>query len=163
MTSADSAFKKKELIFLSVLALVAMTLITVAVIPSLKNSVKEALIPDKRTVLAKVSGKLSAEGPKLVILKIRTQDTINLEVYTLEDDGSMNLLTKLPLYSTRDGYFHLQGSATNLAVTDVDKDGTLEIVAPTYDEQMVPRLNIFRFNEESRSFDRATAPEGFEH
>lgn len=163
MTSADSAFKKTELFFLGVLALVAMALMTVAVVPSLRTAVKGALLPETRNVLAKVSGKLNAEGPKLMILKIKSQGTLSLEVFTMEDSGSLSLLAKLPLFANKDGYFHLQGSATNLALTDVDKDGTLEIVAPTYDDQMVPRLNVFRFNPETHTFDRATAPEGFEN
>ncbi|HEY1078908.1 MAG TPA: hypothetical protein VGE46_02390 [Bdellovibrio sp.] len=67
-------------------------------------------------------------------------------------------MSKIPLFDARDGHVLMQGNATNLAITDVDKDGQLEIVVPTYDDQSVPRLNIFRYNPLNKAFDRATAP-----
>lgn len=160
--SNDSAFKKTEIILMAVLAVVAMTLVTIAVVPNLRSKVKEAFSSSSREVLAKVSGKIGPNGPHLTVLKIKSGGHLSLEVYSEEENGSLALMTKLPLFEARDGHFLLQGNATNLALTDVDKDGNLEIVAPTYDEQMVPRLNIFRFNPESKAFDRASAPAGFE-
>lgn len=161
MTNSDSSFQKKEVILILCLALVAMTLITIAVIPQWRTSVKDLLITDSREVIAKLNGSLSAQGPNVTILKIKNNTGISLEVYFLNQDEGMVLMAKLPLYETRDGYFLLQGNATNLALTDVDKDGNPEIVAPTYDEQMVPRLNIFKFNPGTKSFDRMTAPKDF--
>lgn len=162
MTTSDSTFKKTELALMGILALVAMTLVTVAVVPSLRTKVKESLVSSDREVIAKVSGLLTAEGPQVTVLKIRSLNALTLEVYTQDSEGGLNLLAKIPLFEVRDGHFFLKGNATNLALTDVDKDGNLEIVAPTYDDQMVPRLNIFRYNKNANSFDRATAPEGFQ-
>lgn len=160
--SNDSAFKKTEIILMATLAVVAMTLVTVAVLPPLRSKVKEAFSSDGREVLAKISGKIGPNGPHITVLKIKSGSVLSLEVYSQDDDGNLTLMTKLPLFEARDGHFLLQGNATNLALTDVDKNGTLEIVAPTYDEQMIPRLNIFRYNPDSKAFDRASAPEGFE-
>ncbi|KYG69085.1 hypothetical protein AZI87_07645 [Bdellovibrio bacteriovorus] len=162
MTSSDTTFKNKELVLMAVLALVAMALVTVAVVPSLRNKVKDAFLSSERNVVAKVSGSLSSEGPRVTVLKIQSKNSLSVEVFSQNEGGEMVLLAKLPLFENRDGYFLFKGNATNLALTDVDKDGSLEIVAPTYDDQMVPRLNIFRFNPVTKSFDRVTAPEGFE-
>jgi hypothetical protein len=158
----DSAFKKTEILIMAVLAVVAMTLVAVAVVPDLRAKAKEMFMSSGRNVIAKVSGKVGPEGPMITVLKIKNQNNLSLEVYSHDEEGSLTLLTKIPLFEARDGHFLLQGNATNLALTDVDKDGTLEIVAPTYDEQMVPRLNIFRYNPQTKFFDRASAPEGFE-
>ncbi|MNT49614.1 hypothetical protein D3C72_1864780 [compost metagenome] len=136
-----------------------MALLTVAIIPSLRNSVKEIFSSSERIILAKVSGNITAEGPKVTVLKIRSKDTLALEVYS-DDPGQENtLIAKIPLFETKDAFFVVNGNATNLALTDVDKDETMEIVAPTYNEQMVPRLNIFKYNRASKSFDRVNAPE----
>lgn len=159
---AESTFKKKEIILMGVLALVAMTLVTVAVIPSFRTQIKETLMTMDRDVIAKVSGQLGPDGPKVMVLKIKSKNNLSLEVFATDTPEGMTLLAKIPLYETRDGYFLLQGNATNLALTDVDKDGTVEIVAPTYDDQMVPRLNIFRYNPATKSFDRVSAPENFQ-
>lgn len=161
MTNNDSPKNKREIILIVILALVAMTLVTVAVIPPLRNRIKASFILSDRDVIAKVSGSLSSKGPQITVLKIKNKNTINIEVFAVDEDEGLSLMTKLPLYETRDGHFLLQGNATNLALTDVDKDGVLEIVAPTYDEQMVPRLNIFKYNLDSNSFDRMTAPVDF--
>lgn len=158
----DSAFKKSEILLMAILAIVAMTLVTIAVVPNLRTQVKEAFTPAQREVIAKVSGEIGPNGPHITVLKIKNGNTLGLEVYSQDENGSLTLMTKLPLFETRDGHFLLQGNATNLALTDVDNDGNLEIVAPTYDDQMIPRLNVFRFNPDSKSFDRASAPEGFE-
>lgn len=161
MTTAESSFKKNEIALMGVLALIAVTLVTVAVIPSFRTKIKETFISSDRDVIAKVSGSLSPEGPQVTILKIRSKNSLFLEVYTTKESGSTSLIAKLPLFETRDGYFLLRGNATNLALTDVDKDGNPEVVAPTYDEQMVPRLNIFKYNSTGESFDRMAAPEDY--
>lgn len=156
-TPSESTFKKTELTLMAVLAIVAMAVITAAVIPSLRMKVKNSLISADRNIVAKVSGNLTAEGTQVTILKIKSKDSISLEVYADSLEGQ-TLMTKIPLAESRDGYFLLQGNATNLAITDVDDDGNQEIVAPTYDDQMIPRLNIFRYNSATKSLDRVNAP-----
>lgn len=158
MNSQESTFRKKEIVLMSILAVLAMVLLTVAIIPSFRTSVKEIFSSSERSILAKVSGNITAEGPRVTVLKIRSKDTLTLEVYS-DDPGQENtLIAKIPLFETKDAYFVVNGNATNLALSDVDNDELMEIVAPTYNEQMVPRLNIFKYNRASKSFDRVNAP-----
>ena len=158
MNSQESTFQRKEIVLMSVLAVLAMILLTVAIIPNFRNSVKEIFSSSERSILAKVSGNITAEGPRVTVLKIRSKDTLTLEVYS-DDPGQENtLIAKIPLFETKDAYFVVNGNATNLALSDVDNDELMEIVAPTYNEQMVPRLNIFKYNRASKSFDRVNAP-----
>ncbi|MNL29108.1 hypothetical protein D3C87_1507820 [compost metagenome] len=148
---------KKEYILLSLLAAIAMAVTTVAVVPSLKNKARDFFVKGDRSILAKVEGSLTADGPRVTVLKIKTQGELSVEVYEQKDEG-LHLMSRLTLDENRDGYFSLQGNATNLALTDVDGDGVMEVVAPTYDDQMVPRLNIFKYNAEAKSFDRVNSP-----
>lgn len=160
MTSKnDTAFSQKELILMIALAAVAMAVTTVAVVPSLRAKVKSAFFLEDREIIAKVSGRISSSGPRVTVLKIKSKDGLSLEIYDMDGPEGMTLITKIPLAESRDGYFALQGNATNLALTDVDRDGAMEIVAPTYDDQMVPRLNIFKYNPNTKNFDRVSAPE----
>jgi hypothetical protein len=159
MNSQESTFHKKEIILMSILAVLAMILLTVAIIPSFRNSVKEIFSSSERVILAKVSGNITVDGPRVTVLKIRSKDSLSLEVFS-DDPGQENtLIAKIPLFETKDAYFVVNGNATNLALSDVDNDETVEIVAPTYNEQMVPRLNIFKYNRASKSFDRVNAPD----
>lgn len=162
MTNGDPKLKNSELLLMTTLAILAMALITIAVVPQLRLMVKNKLFGFNREIIAKVEGDITPTGPHVTVLKIKTHSSLFLEIFTPNEDKELTLLTKIPLYETRDGHFFIKGNATNLALTDVDNDGQLDIVAPTYDEQMVPRLNIFRYNKETQSFDRVTAPEGFE-
>ncbi|WP_413291988.1 hypothetical protein ACLSU7_11235 [Bdellovibrio sp. HCB185ZH] len=160
MTSkTDSTFTKKEIILMVGLAIVAMIVTTIAVIPNLRTSVKDLFSPDSRVVIAKVSGSLTPQGPKVTVLKIQSKNFLELEVYNLEGSDGMTIMAKIPLAESRDGYFSLKGNSTNLALTDVDGDGTSEIVAPTFDDQMVPRLNIFKYNSTTHGFDKVSSPE----
>ncbi|MGZ3774183.1 MAG: hypothetical protein ACXVCN_10730 [Bdellovibrio sp.] len=143
---------------MALLAVIAMALIAAAVIPSARVSIKNFLLNSDRTVLAKVSGNLTSQGPQVTVLKIKTKESLSLEIYS-NAPQSQTLMAKVPLSESQDGYFLLQGNATNLAIADIDKDGDSEIVAPTYDDQMIPRLNIFKYNSATKSFDRVNAPQ----
>jgi hypothetical protein len=156
---SDSTFSKKELILMIALAVIAMAVTTIAVIPSLRTSVKEALSLENREILAKVSGSLTQNGPRVTVLKIKNKNYLELEIYNMDGGEGLTLMAKIPLSETRDGYFSLKGNATNLAITDVDNDGISEIVAPTYDDQMIPRLNIYKYNPQTKGFDKVSSPE----
>lgn len=158
--NSESSFSKKEMTGLIILAVLAMLVTTVAVVPSLRTQVKDFFIGEERTILAKVGGNIGPQGPKVTALKIRSKEGLSLEVYSNTAEEGLVLIAKINLYEKRDGYFSLKGNATNLALVDVDKDGLMELVAPTYDDQMIPRLNVFKYNDQSKHFDRVNAPEG---
>lgn len=137
--------------------LVAATLAatTVAVVPSLRSKAKALFQDTDRTLLAKASGRLTLAGPDITALKVKQEGRLFIEIYKLNIvDGSLELLTKLLLPESRDAFFTFQGNATNLALGDLDADGTLEVLAPTYDDEMVARLNVYKYNPESQQFDR---------
>ncbi|HEY1078909.1 MAG TPA: hypothetical protein VGE46_02395 [Bdellovibrio sp.] len=85
MSNSESTFKKWELGLMACLGIIAMALITVAVVPSLRNSVKNAFLSANRDILAKVSGRLSADGPQITVLKIKSKNTIFIEIYSQEE------------------------------------------------------------------------------
>ncbi|MBX2987954.1 MAG: hypothetical protein KF802_08650 [Bdellovibrionaceae bacterium] len=137
-----------------------LALVTVlAVIPPLRARIRAFFLPETRQILAKTSGYITPRGPFVSVFKISEGGSLMLEIYTTPDDqGNPQLLQKIPLNEIRDGYVNFQGNATNLALSDTDHDGALDILAPTFDEQMTPRLNVFRYNEDLRTFERASAP-----
>lgn len=157
---SESSFSKNEKLWVIVLSLIMMGLTTVAVVPSLRTKAKALIKSDGRHILAKVNGRATPESPRFTILKISEPEGLSLEIYTLEESsGKMILTSKIRLSEKRDAFFSFQGNATNLAFTDIDGDGSLEIVAPAYDDQMVARLNIFKYNPDTKNFDRMVSPE----
>lgn len=137
------------------LVVLALVMITVASSPELRGKVRSWTQIDKRQIVAKTSGYLQAQGPWLTVLKIMDGDGFWLEVYTSEkEDTPVTLISRIALTEKKDAYFQFQGNATNLVLTDVDQDGKMEIIAPTYDDQMVPRLNVYKYNANINGFER---------
>jgi len=157
---SKKSFFSAESLFIGGLVVLALLVTTVALTPSFRQNVRDFFNPDQRTILAKISGDLTGHGFHVTVLKIQTRDTIVLEVYGVENPETSNLLAKITLPEKRDGYFQLKGNATNLGLVDVDGDSILEIIAPTFDDQMVARLNIYKFNADTKGFDRMNAPPG---
>lgn len=143
--------QRTAIIFLIFLALACTT---VAVVPSLRLKAKALVSSEQRTILAKVEGALGPNGPKVTVLKIESADGLSLEIFENIEDGQASLLAKIRLDEKRDAHFTYQGNATNLAIGDMEGDGTMEIFAPAFDDQMIARLNIYKFNPDTKSFDR---------
>jgi hypothetical protein len=161
MESKKSSFSAESLL-IGGLLLLALLVTAVAITPSWRQGVRDLFLPEQRTILAKVSGDLTGQGLHVMVLKIQMRDTLVLEIYNVEKPEENTLMARIVLPEKRDAYFQLKGNATNLGLADVDNDGTLEIIAPAFDDQMIARLNIYKYNSATHSFDRLNAPPGTE-
>ncbi len=101
-------------------------------------------------------GDVLGDGTPIQVAKIRTRDSLILEIYAPSKDGSRALIDRIVLEESRDGYFTLNGSLTNLAIDDVDGDNKMEIIAPAFDHNLTAHLNVFRFDRESKTFLKVT-------
>lgn len=130
----------------------------VSVIPSWRQKAQEHLLHSDRKILAKVVTQIDLHKPEeFLIFKIQQGDQLFVEVYKQNKaDGQTEsqFMTKILLSEKKDAFVNFQGNATNLAVTDMDHDGKQEIIIPSYDNEVTPRLNIYKYNEETQSFDR---------
>lgn len=152
-------FTPRGVLIIAVLAVVLAALTVAALVPASRNAIRRALLSEDRQILAKTSGYITPEGPYVSVFKILEEGGITIEVYTSSDDGgSPVLLQRLPLDEKRDGYFNFMGNATNLAMSDADKDGAMDILAPTFDSQMTARLHVFRFNRALGTFEKIIPP-----
>ncbi len=144
---------------------IAVALVTsIALFPRWREKVKAYVQKPYREVLAKAYGDLSGQGDFVNVIKVKTEEGLLIEVFEAKKqaDGE-KLLARLPLDEKRDAFMSFSGDATNLGLIDFDGDGTLEIMAPAYDENFVPRLSVFKFDPVSKSFikqgpDSKTAP-----
>lgn len=143
---------------LGLLGVVALTLIVLASFPSLSSKIRDGFQRnDNREVLAKASADFTGKGLLLTVVKVRWKDSIMLEIFpytNLKEETSM--FDRIVISNAEDAYFMFQNNSTNLAITDIDNDGILEILAPTYDSQQNARLNTFKLRTDQKGFDRAT-------
>jgi hypothetical protein len=64
------------------------------------------------------------------------------------------LVERIEITDARDAFFSFNGQATNLAIDDVNGDGRPEILVPTFDRNLVGRLNVFEYNNDTREFSK---------
>lgn len=124
----------------------------------LRYELRSALALNKRVVLSTVTGEITSDGILSKVVKVRNDNQIYIEVYKLYDSGQ-ELVTKLSIPDVHDGYFHIKGESTNLLLNDIDGDQVPEIIAPSFDKDLVAHLNIFKFDSGSKSFYLMTQKE----
>jgi hypothetical protein len=107
---------------------------------NLRSQVRSVFRPQYRVILAIASADLLNTGKNLQILKVKTDEGLFLEVY---DPTKMISSVKLP--DKKDGYFTFNGTVTNLAIDDIDDDRKLEILATSFDNDLVAHLNVYRY------------------
>lgn len=107
-------------------------------------------VSNERTVLATIeTEKLKGPHP-FKILKIKEGPKIWLEIYYQmpndKNKTTSELHTRLDLRGEFDGHVLIMERATNLAISNIDRDNELEILAPTYSRGMTPILNIYKYD-----------------
>lgn len=88
------------------------------------------------------------------VAKIRSRDALFVEIYEPMADGSQKLVERIELADKKDGYFKFQDQLTNLAVADIDSDGQPEIMVPSFDQNLIGHLNVYRYDKGAGSFQR---------
>lgn len=147
--------KPKQLERLAGFAMLALLLVvTVAFsIPAWREAIRDRFLSDSRQVLAKVDGDLNGQGDFISVVKVKTRDDLIVEVYTLNPQkDETSLRARLILPESKDGFFQFRGRPTNLALVDMDGDNWLEIIAPTFDENLIPRLHVYHYDPHAQIF-----------
>lgn len=127
---------------------------SMTLIPSVRTQMQNLLQTQQRVVLAKTTGYFSTNQTQLLILKVKDQSGLQIEIYeTLQNSSAQTFKQKFELTEDSDSYVTLDKNSTNLALQDVDQDGHLDIIAPSVDRNGNLRLNTFRFNSETQFFE----------
>ena len=138
--------------FLGAASAVAMA---VAMHPGWRSAVREKALPEYRSAVSTARATFAAGLGSFTVAKVKTRDALWIEVYKNQSEGHVRLVDKIQLADVRDGYFNFNGRATNLAIADLDGDGQPEILAPTFDDDLVGRLSVFKYDPVMRSFQLA--------
>jgi hypothetical protein len=119
-----------------------------------QKSLRELFAPPERKILSVATGRIFPDRGMGKVLKIMTADEgMILEIYAEPVSGAPPLVDRITIGKHRDAFFQFQARATNLALKDMDGDNVFEIIAPSFDSSLVSRLNIFRFNSDSKHFE----------
>ena len=103
-------------------------------------------------VLSVIYGDLQNDGTQVKVAKIRTIEGIILEFYSISETGVKNIISRVLLPNMQNGYYTHRGRSIQLAIVDVDGDGKMELLSPTFDKYMVARLNPYHYSEKQGGF-----------
>lgn len=142
----------------SVLMLLAAATLAALLTPSIRQSVQNHFALKGREILATAEGDLLNDSTQVKVIKYRTNEGIWVEVMKPQASGGSQLIDRILLPDKHDGLFNYQGHVTRLAIADIDQDGTMELLAPTFDQQLVPHLNVFRYNPALTKFEPYQPP-----
>lgn len=158
-----SELQKRKLFLVSfpALCLISVLLIVMSFIPETRELVRNLIVSQSRIILAKAEATLPSGAGKIAIIKVQTADSLAIEVFESEPEGRGTVFIKrIVLPEIRDAYFNFHDQTTNLAISDLDGDGQLEILVPTFDQDLVPRLNVYRYDVDTKDLLKL-GPENF--
>lgn len=153
MNTVDNTIESKKTRYIVILAVFALIIAVLSSIPTVQNKIKPFFTNDPRIVLAKINAFFGVEQNEYLILKIKDPYGIQIEIYDAKDESKPVFKQKFELSQDSDAYITLDKNTTNLALSDVDKDGQLDIIAPSVDRNGNLRLNTFRYNFELQQFE----------
>ncbi len=145
--------KKWVLVFL----VAAIVIAVLSSLSSVQKKISPLLENNSRIILAKVTTFYGVDQLQVLILKVKDNQGIHIEIFEIEKKTeAQTFKQKFDLSQDSDAYVTIDKNSTNLALSDVDKDGQLDILAPSVDRNGNLRLNTFRFNSELKNFEPYT-------
>lgn len=159
MSTIDNSVKSKKPRLIIALLAVAVLIAVLSSIPAVQTQIKSFFSRDERVVLAKINTYYGSPATEFLILKIKDSFGVQIEIYEIKSSDSQPVYRqKFEFTQDSDAYITLDKSSSNLALSDVDKDGQLDIIAPSVDRNGNLRLNTFRFNPDLNSFEPYAKP-----
>lgn len=150
-------FQKSTPVILSakiILLVIALLSVVITISPTARKTFKNTFLKNnQRTILSTVSGDVFNNGKLIKVVKVKEQNKILLEIYDYPEMGARKLLDQIILRDYLDGYIQSGLETLNLALKDMDGDQILEIIAPSFDSDMNPHVNIFRYNSSIERFE----------
>ena len=114
--------------------------------------VRSQIETKNKEVLSIVYGDLMNNGSLIKIIKSKTANGISLDFYSETQNGSRYLISEVNIPNATDGFFDHRGQAVQLAIVDLNGDGKMELLAPTFDKNLIAYLNPYHFSKEENGF-----------
>ncbi len=154
MYTENTAEKPARTMLILTLVGLALAVAVITSIPTVQNQIRQLLTSSDRVILARVNAYLGADQKEFLILKIKDNSGLLIEIYEVRKEDSKQIFKQNFLLSQdSEAYITLDKNTTNLALSDVDKDGQPDILAPSVDRNGNLRLNTFRYNHDLEQFE----------
>lgn len=114
-----------------------------------RQQVLDALIDQsRRQVLARIQGHIDHSAGFYTLLKVREGRELYLEIYHASAPlGPQGFIDRILIQDTFDARVEVAGRFTNLALIRGPLDFQMDILVPTLSPDLLPKLNLFRFDQ----------------
>lgn len=146
--------------FIAVLIVLSMAIAIVLLNPELRTKTKDQLTGGRKS-LATETAPIFNDNRIFKVSKVKEKDRLYIEIF-FTSKNEISLLQKIELPDSRNAFFTFQGEAKALALTNIDKDPILEIIAPTFDKEMLAHLNVYKWNKILNQFELVSSSESLE-
>lgn len=137
-----------------ILVALALGIAVLTSVPAVQNQLRQFFKSSDRVILARINAYAGVDQQEFLILKIKDNSGLLIEVYEVRKEDSKQIFKQNFLLSQdSEAYITLDKNTTNLALSDVDKDGLPDILAPSVDRNGNLRLNTFRYNSDLQQFE----------
>lgn len=140
------------------LSLVVITLGVIALKPDWRNQAQHLFRAQQKRVLAAVSGRFIPDHTPLRAVKIINSDEVFIEIFEESPEGGLNKLFTIRTGHPHDGQFNFKGQVSRLVASDLDGDGTDELLVPAFDQSLRPRLHVYKYQSELKDFQEIPPP-----
>ena len=110
--------------------------------------------PMQSRLLSSIANDIDGQGNYIKALKFKTRDGIQLEFIQVNPDGTKRVLPSKEIKHPYNGFFEYRGESVHLAIGDIDGDGVMELMAPTFDKDLTPHLNVYYYDRNHNNFYR---------
>lgn len=118
----------------------------------IRFKIRSYLLPNKNKLLSVIYGDIMGNGTFIKVLKFKTRNGIRVEFLEQNANGLKRLITKKDIHHPYNGFFEYRGNSVQLAMGDVDGDGVMEIMAPSFDRHLMAHLNVYYYDPEQDDF-----------
>ena len=118
----------------------------------LELMVRNWWMPNKDELIAVSKGDIDGDGTLIKVLKFKTKTGIRVEFLKETNDGTREYLRSYTIRHPYNGFFEYRGNSIQLAMSDVDGDGVMEVLAPTFDRQLMAHLNVYYYDSHRNDF-----------
>jgi hypothetical protein len=130
---------------ISILAVLLLALSFTLVLNSkFRQAFNNLITSDERHIIANLETNLSLPNKSFKILKISAKKNLWIEIYDLNFSEDRVAEFKLPIKT--DGRMFINNRASSLFASDLDGDQILEVIVPTFDLELNPRIYAYRYN-----------------
>ncbi len=148
--------KAKLSTVLLVIASLTLVLLSFTLIlsPKIRFSLNNLIENKNREIIAILETNLSIPNKDFKILKIKQNSDLWIEIYDLS--SSKDRVAQFQLLKKTDAQMFVDKKSSSLFASDLDGDEILEILAPSFNSKLHPKIHAFRYNPTTDSFSQIT-------